>query len=88
MEPLPETGIARQVQLLDQARPGGGPGGLADLFFYGQEPGSPVGGFATVLILAVAASQPAVRKDLRARLAFRAATAFRRGFCAGQPVSC
>jgi Domain of unknown function (DUF4173) len=50
--------------------------GLADLFFYDQEPGSTVGGFAAAMILAAAVSQPALRKAPRARLALLAATAF------------
>jgi hypothetical protein len=53
-----------------------GLGGLADFFFYDQEPGSTVGGFAATLILAATVSQPAVRKDPRARLALLAATVF------------
>jgi hypothetical protein len=51
-----------------------GLGGLADLFFYDQEPGSTVGAFAAALILAAAVSLPALRKDPRARLALLAAT--------------
>lgn len=47
---------------------------VADLLFWGHDVGSPLGGFALLLILVATAAHPAVRRDAKAGWALAAAT--------------